>query len=169
MLPFALKVAADRKADKALRDQMFGVVETIGGLEAEKGLVAHHLVRQGRDRPLPRLRVDAGGAQGGGDPAGAGGVPRQRDLQEGRRRRSAGKLIEKLGDSARPALVKTLDSRASLARMTAVMALGEVGRAPDATALDKFAGGQRADQRLPRRRHGRQGGRARAEDVRKKS
>jgi hypothetical protein len=39
VLPFALKVAADPRADKTIRDEMFGVVEGIGGLEAEKGLV----------------------------------------------------------------------------------------------------------------------------------
>jgi hypothetical protein len=36
VLPFALKVASDPKADKAVRDEMFGVVESIGGLEAER-------------------------------------------------------------------------------------------------------------------------------------
>ena len=39
-LPFALKVAADPKADKLVRDEMFGVIEGIGGLEARKGLLA---------------------------------------------------------------------------------------------------------------------------------
>ena len=39
VLPFALKIAADPKADKAVRDEMFGVIEGIGGLEAEKGLL----------------------------------------------------------------------------------------------------------------------------------
>src|SRR6185437_4649691 len=39
VLPFALKVAADSKANKAVRDQMFGVVEAIGGLEAQKVLL----------------------------------------------------------------------------------------------------------------------------------
>ena len=78
VLPFAIKIASDPKARQALRDEMFGVIEAIGGLEAQKGLARHHLVRQGRDRALPRLRVDAGGAQGRRDPAGAGGVPGQR-------------------------------------------------------------------------------------------
>src|SRR6266700_7084576 len=34
VLPFALKVAGDPKADKLVRDEMFGVIEGIGGLEA---------------------------------------------------------------------------------------------------------------------------------------
>ena len=37
VLPFALKLAADPKANKALRDEMFGVVETIGGLRRKRG------------------------------------------------------------------------------------------------------------------------------------
>ena len=69
VLPFALKVAGDPKADKTIRDEMFGVVEGIGGLDAEKGLVGDHLVGQGRDRPLPRVRIGAGGAQGRRHPA----------------------------------------------------------------------------------------------------
>jgi len=50
------------------------------------------------------------------------------------------KLIEKQGATARPALVKTLGSRAPLARMTAAMALEQMGHAPDAPALEKIAG-----------------------------
>ena len=45
-----------------------------------------------------------------------------------------------MGPPARPALVKTLGSRAPLARMTAVMALEQIGRAPDAPALEKLCG-----------------------------
>src|SRR6185369_7456482 len=40
VLPFALKVAADPKADKLVRDEMFGVIETIGGPDARQGLLA---------------------------------------------------------------------------------------------------------------------------------
>jgi HEAT repeat protein len=50
------------------------------------------------------------------------------------------KLIEKLGQPARPALVKTLGSTSPLARMTALMALEQLGRAPDAPAVEKLAG-----------------------------
>ena len=50
------------------------------------------------------------------------------------------KLIEKLGQPARPALVKTLGSTSPLARMTAVMSLEQLGRAPDAPAVQKLAG-----------------------------
>ena len=70
------------------------------------------------------------------------------------------KLIEKQGASARPALVKTLGSRAPLARMTAVMALEQIGHAPDAAALEKIAAtarrsrGSRPGRRWASRRRG---------------
>ena len=48
------------------------------------------------------------------------------------------KLIEKLGQSARPALVQALGSRVPLARMTAVMALGQMGGPAQAAALAKL-------------------------------
>ena len=50
------------------------------------------------------------------------------------------KLIEKIGQPARPALVKALGSRAPLARMTAAMSLAQIGKAADAPALEKAAG-----------------------------
>ena len=131
VLPFALKIAGDPKADKAVRDEMFGVIEGIGGLEAEKGLLGDHLVGQRGDRALSRVRVGAGGAQG------------RRDRSRRWRRSPASasykkvdvddllvKLIEKIGQPARPALVQALGSHAPLARMTAVMALAQLGHAP---------------------------------------
>ena len=49
------------------------------------------------------------------------------------------KLIEKLGGKARPALVKALESKYPLARMTAAMSLEHLGRAADAPALEAIA------------------------------
>ena len=39
MLSLALKVASDSRADRGLRDEIFGVIETIGGPQAQAGLV----------------------------------------------------------------------------------------------------------------------------------
>jgi HEAT repeat protein len=39
LLPMALRIAGDPKANKAVRDEMFGLVEKIGGAEAQQGLV----------------------------------------------------------------------------------------------------------------------------------
>jgi HEAT repeat protein len=140
VLPFALKVAADPKADKTLRDEMFGVVEVIGGLEAEKGLVA--IISSDKDE-IVRYRAfesmlaarKAEGIQPGLEAFPASATYKKVDVDD-----LLVKLIEKQGASARPALLKTLGSRAPLARMTAAMALEQIGHAPDAPALEKITG-----------------------------
>jgi len=140
VLPFALKVAADPKADKTLRDEMFGVVEVIGGLDAEKGLVG--IISSDKDE-IVRYRAfesmlaarKAEGIQPGLEAFPASATYKKVDVDD-----LLVKLIEKQGASARPALLKTLGSRAPLARMTAAMALEQMGRAPDAPALEKIAG-----------------------------
>ncbi len=76
MLPFALKVAGDPKADKLVRDEMFGVIEGIGGLEARKGLLA--IISSDREE-LVRYRAFEVGAldvEGRGDRARARRVSR---------------------------------------------------------------------------------------------
>jgi hypothetical protein len=140
VLPFALKVAGDPKADKTIRDEMFGVVEGIGGLDAEKGLVG--IISSDKDE-IVRYRAfesvlaarKADGIQPGLEAFPASAAYKKVDVDD-----LLVKLIEKQGAAARPALVKTLGSRAPLARMTAAMALEQVGHAPDAPALEKIAG-----------------------------
>jgi HEAT repeat protein len=140
VLAFALKVAADPKADKTIRDEMFGVVEGIGGLDAEKGLVT--IISSDKDeivryRAFESLMVarKADGIQPGLEAFPASATYKKVDVDD-----LLVKLIEKQGATARPALVKTLGSRAPLARMTAAMALEQMGHAPDAPALEKIAG-----------------------------
>jgi hypothetical protein len=140
VLAFALKVAADPKADKGMRDEMFGVVEGIGGLDAEKGLLA--IISSDKDE-IVRYRAfesvlaarKADGIQPGLEAFPVSATYKKVDVDD-----LLVKLIEKQGAAARPALVKTLGSRAPLARMTAVMALEQIGHAPDAPALEKLAG-----------------------------
>jgi HEAT repeat protein len=139
-LAFALKIAADPKADKTLRDEMFGVVEGIGGLDSEKGLIA--IISSDKDE-IVRYRAfesmlaarKAEGIQPGLEAFPASASYKKVDVDD-----LLVKLIEKQGQPARPALIKTLGSRAPLARMTAAMALEQMGRAPDAPALEKIAG-----------------------------
>jgi HEAT repeat protein len=140
VLPFALKVAGDPKADKGLRDEMFGVIEGIGGLDAEKGLVG--IISSDKDE-IVRYRAfesilaarKADGIQPGLEAFPASASYKKVDVDD-----LLVKLIEKQGGPARPALVKTLGSRAPLARMTAAMALEQIGHAPDAQALEKLTG-----------------------------
>jgi hypothetical protein len=139
VLPFALKIAADTKADKTLRDEMFGVIEGIGGLDSEKGLVG--IISSDKDE-IVRYRAfesilaarKADGIQPGLEAFPASAAYKKVDVDD-----LLVKLIEKQGPQARPALLKTLTSRAPLARMTAAMALEQMGRAPDAPALEKLA------------------------------
>jgi hypothetical protein len=139
VLPFALKVAADGKADKLIRDEMFGVIEGIGGLDARKGLLA--IISSDREE-LVRYRAfevvlstsKAEGIIPALDAFPAGAAYKKVDVDD-----LLVRLIEKLGAPARPVLLQALDSRAPLTRMTAVMALEQVGGAADAAALTKVA------------------------------
>ena len=139
VLPFALKVAADPKADKAVRDEMFGVIEGIGGLEAEKGLLGiissdkEEIVRyRAFESELAAQKVN--GIVPGLEAFPASASYKKVDVDD-----LLVKLIEKIGQPARPALVQGLGSRMPLARMTSVMTLAQIGRAPDAPALEKLA------------------------------
>ncbi|HVV51494.1 MAG TPA: HEAT repeat domain-containing protein [Polyangia bacterium] len=139
VLPFALKVAADPKADKAVRDEMFGVVGTIGGLEAEKGLLG--IISSDKEE-IVRYRafeVELDARKADGIVPALEAFPASASYKKVDVDDLLVKLIEKLGQPARPALVQALGSRSPLARMTAVMALEQIGRAPDAPALQKLA------------------------------
>lgn len=140
VLPFALKIASDPKADKIVRDEMFGVIESIGGLEAQRGLLAiissdkEEIVRyRAFESALTAGKAEA--IQPALEAFPASATYKKVDVDD-----LLVKLIEKMGQPARPALVKTLGSTSPLARMTALMALEQLGRAPDAPAVEKLAG-----------------------------
>ncbi len=139
VLPFAIKIASDPKGDKIVRDEMFGVIETIGGLEAQRGLLGiissdkEEIVRyRAFESALTAGKADA--IQPALEAFPASAAYKKVDVDD-----LLVKLIEKLGAPARPALVKTLGSQAPLARMTALMSLEQLGRAPDAAAVEKLA------------------------------
>ncbi|MES1165380.1 MAG: hypothetical protein ABUR63_06480 [Verrucomicrobiota bacterium] len=137
VLPFALKVAADTKGDRGVRDEMFGVVEGIGGLEARDGLIR---IIQTDKEELVRYRAfesllavaKQDGVQPGLEAFPASAPYKKVDVED-----LLVKLIEKLGPPARPALVKALESKYPLARMTAVLSLESMGKAADVAALEK--------------------------------
>jgi len=138
VLPFALKVAGDGKADRLIRDEMFGVIESIGGADARQGLLS--IISSDKEE-LVRYRafeVVLGTSKSDGiipalDAFPAGVAYKKVDVDD-----LLVRLIEKLGAPARPVLVQALDSRAPLTRMTAVMTLEHVGRSADAPALEKL-------------------------------
>jgi HEAT repeat protein len=138
VLSFALKVAADPKADRTIRDEMFGVAEAIGGLEAREALV--RIIQTDKDE-LVRYRAfesllavaKQDGILPGLEAFPASAPYKKIDVED-----LLVKLIEKVGSQARPILVKALDSKYPLARMTAVMSLEQIGKAGDAPALEKL-------------------------------
>jgi HEAT repeat protein len=140
VLPFAIKVASDPKADKIVRDEMFGVIEAIGGLEAQRGLLG--IISSDKEE-IVRYRAFESALTAGKSEAIQPALEafpvavayKKVDVDD-----LLVRLIEKLGPPARPALVKTLGSTAPLARMTALMSLEQVGRAPDAPPVEKLAG-----------------------------
>jgi hypothetical protein len=138
VLPFALKIAADPKANKALRDEMFGVVETIGGLIAEKGLLG--IISSDKEEIVRYRAFEAvlGARKAEGIIPGLEAFPASATYKKVDVDDLLVKLIEKLGQPARPVLVRALGSRVPLARMTAVMTLGHMGGAADAPALAKL-------------------------------
>lgn len=135
MLPLALKVAADPKADRTVRDEMFGVVESIGGLVARDGMLhviasdREEIVRYRAFESLLAVAKEAGIVAGlDAFPSGAG--YKKVDVED-----LLVKLIEKLGASARPELLKALASKSPLTRVTAVMTLERLGKAADRDAI----------------------------------
>jgi HEAT repeat protein len=140
VLPFAIKVASDPKGDKIVRDEMFGVIEAIGGLEAQRGLLG--IISSDKEE-IVRYRAFESAITAGKSEAiqpaleafPAAAAYKKVDVDD-----LLVKLIEKLGQPARPALVKTLGSSAPLARMTALMSLEQVGKAADAPAVEKLSG-----------------------------
>ncbi len=138
VLPFALKIAGDPKADKALRDEMFGVVEGIGGLEAEKGLAA--IISSDKEEIVRYRAFEAmlGARKADGIVPGLEAFPASATYKKVDVDDLLVKLIEKLGQTARPPLLQALGSRVALARMTAVMSLAHVGKPDDVPALAKI-------------------------------
>jgi hypothetical protein len=149
LLLMALRIAGDPKANKAVRDEMFGLAEKIGGPEAQRGLVR---IIATDPTELVRYRAyEAALAVGRGSaitpaleafPAKA--AYKKEDVVD-----YLVKDIAKLGPECRPALERTLASPSPLARMTAVLAYEAplpsnprqiVGRRDDAPALLKLSG-----------------------------
>jgi HEAT repeat protein len=136
-LPAALKIAGDAKADNELRDEAFGVIEKIGGPEAEKGLV--RIVAEDKNEKVRYRAHEAALAVGKADailPAlqafSAKLSFKREDVVD-----FLVKDISKLGAKAKPQVLAALASPSPLARMTAVLAL----EAPVSAALTGHMGG----------------------------
>jgi len=148
VLPLALKIAGDAKANKELRGEAFGVIEKIAGSEAQKGLL--RIIAEDKNELVRYRAHEAALEVGKGDAI----VPALQAF--------SGKLsfkredvvdflvkdISKLGAKAKPQVLAALGSPSALARMTAILALeapvasnpkGHLGGPEDAVALLKLA------------------------------
>ena len=147
-LSLALKIAGDGKANKELRGEAFGVIEKIGGPEAQKGLL--RIIAEDKSELVRYRAHEAALAVGKADAI----VPALQAF--------SGKLsfkredvvdflvkdISKLGAQAKPQVLVALASPSALARMTAILALeaplpsnpkGHLGGLEDAAAVMKLA------------------------------
>lgn len=146
-LPVALKLAGDSKATGELRDEAFGIVERIGGPEAQKGLL--RIIAEDKNEKVRYRAHEAALTVGKGDairPALEAFSPKlsfkREDVVD-----FLVKDISKIGAQAKPYVLAALGSPSVLARMTAVLALeapvsasltGHMGTADDAAALLKL-------------------------------
>jgi HEAT repeat protein len=149
LLPMALGVAGDPRANKAVRDEMFGLVEKIGGPEAQRGLVR---IIAADPTELVRYRAYEAALAVGKAAAIAPALeafPEKAAYKKDDVQDFLVKDISKIGPEARPALARALASPSALARMTAVLAYEaplaadphkSLGGAADAPAVLKLSG-----------------------------
>jgi hypothetical protein len=140
VLPFALKVAADPRADKIVRDEMFGVVEAIGGLEARRGLA--EIIATDKEEIVRYRAFESAlaAAKLEGIVPALEAFPASLSYKKVDVDDLLVRLVEKLGPPARPALAQALASKSPLARMVAVLTFEQLGKASDAPVLEKLAG-----------------------------
>ena len=149
VLALALKIAGDPKAHKELRGEAFGVVEKIGGPEAQKGLLDIIAADQ---NDIVRYRAHEAALEVGKAEAIVPALEAFSGKLSFKREDVVDFLVKdisKVGTKAKPAVLAALASPSALARMTAVLALeaplpgnakARLGAPEDAAALGKLAG-----------------------------
>ncbi len=157
VLPLALKIASDAKANPLVRDEMFGVVEKIGGPEAQKGLVG---IIATDKKDLVRYRAYEAALEAGKQEAVVPALeafPASLTFKHEDVIDFLVKDIAKLGMPAKPEVLKALSSKSPLARLVAVLALEAplanarqaLGAASDAAAVLKLADDKASLKGLP--------------------
>src|SRR6185369_9936033 len=137
MLPFALKIAANTGAARAVRQQLVTLAESFGNEEARKGLVA--IIAADPD-PAFRFSVYEGLVKADAKsivPA-LEAFPAKDSYDAEEVRTHLVMPLASMGFPAREGIFKALQSPAPLARLTAVWSLEKVGFNSDAKALDKL-------------------------------
>jgi hypothetical protein len=149
LLPVVINIAASSKSKRDLRDEMFGVMEVIGGPEAERGLLQ---IIAGDKEDLVRYRAHEALLEIGKEKVIVQALEAfpvkatylRQDVLD-----FLVKDIGKLGPKSKPQVLNALNSLSPLARMTAVLALGSplpmnpktfLGEAADAKVVAKLTG-----------------------------
>jgi HEAT repeat protein len=144
VLPLALRIASDAKANRELRGEAFGVIEKIGGPEAQQGLV-RIIARDKND--VVRYRAHEAALEVGKAAAILPALQAFSPKLSFKREDVVDFLVKdisKVGAQAKPQVLAALASPSVLARMTAVLALeaplpadptGHMGGPEDAAAL----------------------------------
>jgi len=157
VLPLALKIAADPKADNLVRDEVFGVVEKIGGPAAQKGLVE---IIANDKKDLVRYRAFEAALEAGKIEAVLPALQAFSDKLSFKKEDVMDFLVKditKLGLSAKPAVLGALSSPSALARVAAIWALEaplanprqSLGAAGDAAALMKLTDDKASPKGFP--------------------
>jgi len=157
VLPLALKLAADPKTNDLVRDEVFGVVEKIGGPAAQKGLVE---IIANDKKDLVRYRAYEAALEAGKAEAIVPALQAFSDKLTFKKDDVADFLVKditKLGMPAKPAVLNALSSPSALARITAVWALEaplvnsrqSLGTAADAAAVLKLASDKASPKGFP--------------------
>lgn len=128
LLPVALKLAASPATRGELRDEMFGVVQAIGGARARDGMVK--IIAGDKNQTVRFLAFETAVSADKADaivPALEAFPPAASFKKEDVLDLLVRPIERDVGPAARPALVRALGSPSALARMTAVLSLEKVG------------------------------------------
>jgi HEAT repeats len=147
VLPLALRIAADPKANNLVRDEAFGVVEKIGGPAAQKGLVE---IIANDKKDLVRYRAYEAALEVGKVEAVRPALQAFSEKLSFKREDVLDFLVKditKLGQPAKPAVLDALSSPSALTRIAAIWALEaplanprqSLGKASDVAGLLKLA------------------------------
>jgi HEAT repeat protein len=133
-----MRMAGDQRANKAVRDEMFGLLEYVGTPEAADG--ALRIIASDPD-PVVRYRAYETAVAIGKEgviPAALETFPLTASYKREDVVDFLVKDIQKVGVAARPAIVKSLTTKSPLARMTALLAFEAVGTSADAPEVAKL-------------------------------
>jgi hypothetical protein len=148
LLPFALKLAGDGEGRPVVREQMLALAQSIGGEDARKGLL--ELIGREHDAPFRfRIYETLVKADAKAIVQALEAFPADASYEPGDVRDHLVAPLVGMGWPAREGIFKSLQSRSTLARLTAVWALEKVGFDSDAAQVAKLTADRGKVKGLP--------------------